>query len=132
MMLANRSIPRSTVIPELAYQDVGEAIAWLCDAFGLTLRLRIANHRAQLNVREGLRGGNSRAENARGALMRALSLEIGPGSAGGGSHGGPGPEPARAPGADKEACPPARGAGRPGGPLAFGSRRTDHRPSRET
>ena len=52
-MLANRSIPRSTVIPELAYPDVGEAIDWLCDAFGFTLRLRIANHRAQLNVGDG-------------------------------------------------------------------------------
>lgn len=50
MMLANRSMPRCTVIPELAYDDVGEAIDWLCNAFGFTLRLRIANHRAQLNV----------------------------------------------------------------------------------
>jgi uncharacterized glyoxalase superfamily protein PhnB len=52
-MLANRSIPRCTVIPELAYPDVGEAIAWLCETFGFTLRLRIANHRAQLNVGDG-------------------------------------------------------------------------------
>jgi uncharacterized glyoxalase superfamily protein PhnB len=52
-MRPNRSIPQSTVIPELAYPDVGEAITWLCDAFGLTLRLRIANHRAQLNVGDG-------------------------------------------------------------------------------
>ena len=52
-MLANRSVPRSTVIPELAYSDVGEAIAWLCETFGFTLRLRIANHRAQLNVGDG-------------------------------------------------------------------------------
>ncbi len=52
-MLANRSIPRSTVIPELAYQDVGAAIDWLCRAFGFTLRLRIGNHRAQLNVGDG-------------------------------------------------------------------------------
>ena len=50
MMLANRSMPRCTVIPELAYDDVGEAVDWLCDAFGFTLRLRIASHRAQLNV----------------------------------------------------------------------------------
>ncbi len=50
MMLANRSMPRCTVIPELAYGDVAEAIDWLCEAFGFTLRLRIANHRAQLNV----------------------------------------------------------------------------------
>jgi uncharacterized glyoxalase superfamily protein PhnB len=52
-MLANRSIPRCTVIPELAYPDVGEAAAWLCDAFGFTVRLRIANHRAQLNAGDG-------------------------------------------------------------------------------
>jgi uncharacterized glyoxalase superfamily protein PhnB len=52
-MLANRSIPRCTVIPELAYPDVGESAAWLCDAFGFTVRLRIANHRAQLNVGDG-------------------------------------------------------------------------------
>ncbi len=52
-MLANRSIPQCTVIPELAYPDIGEAIDWLCGAFGFTLRLRIANHRAQLNVGDG-------------------------------------------------------------------------------
>jgi uncharacterized glyoxalase superfamily protein PhnB len=52
-MLANRSIPRCTVIPELAYPDVGEAIDWLCNVFGFTLRIRIANHRAQLNVGDG-------------------------------------------------------------------------------
>jgi len=49
-MLTNRSIPRCAVIPELAYPDVGEAVDWLCDAFGFTLRIRIGNHRAQLNV----------------------------------------------------------------------------------
>ena len=52
-MLSNRSMPRCTVIPELAYADVGEAIDWLCDVFGFTVRLRIANHRAQLNVGDG-------------------------------------------------------------------------------
>jgi uncharacterized glyoxalase superfamily protein PhnB len=52
-MLANRSIPRCTVIPELAYPEIGEAIDWLCDAFGFSLRLRIGNHRAQLNVGDG-------------------------------------------------------------------------------
>jgi uncharacterized glyoxalase superfamily protein PhnB len=52
-MLANRSIPRSTVIPELAYRDVTEAADWLCAAFGFTVRLRIFNHRAQINVGEG-------------------------------------------------------------------------------
>lgn len=52
-MLTNQSIPRCTVIPELVYPDIGEAIDWLCDAFGFTLRLRIADHRAQLNVGDG-------------------------------------------------------------------------------
>ncbi len=52
-MPANRSIPQCTAIPELAYPDLGEAVDWLCDAFGFTLRLRIANHRAQLNVGDG-------------------------------------------------------------------------------
>jgi uncharacterized glyoxalase superfamily protein PhnB len=52
-MLTNQSIPRCTVIPELVYPDIGKAIDWLCDAFGFTLRLRIADHRAQLNVGDG-------------------------------------------------------------------------------
>ena len=52
-MLTNRSMPRSSVIPELAYPDVGRAIGWLCDVFGFTLRVRIASHRAQLNVEDG-------------------------------------------------------------------------------
>lgn len=52
-MLTNRSMPRCTVIPELAYPDVTEAADWLCNAFGFTVRLRIADHRVQLNVGDG-------------------------------------------------------------------------------
>jgi uncharacterized glyoxalase superfamily protein PhnB len=52
-MITNRSMPECTVVPELAYVDVGEAVAWLCGAFGFTVRLTIANHRAQLNVGSG-------------------------------------------------------------------------------
>jgi len=52
-MRSNRSIARATVIPVLAYPDVTEAAAWLCDAFGFTVRLRIGTHRVQLNVGEG-------------------------------------------------------------------------------
>jgi uncharacterized glyoxalase superfamily protein PhnB len=52
-MLSNRSMPRSIVIPELAYPNIGEAIDWLCKAFGFTLRIRIGDHRAQLNVDGG-------------------------------------------------------------------------------
>jgi uncharacterized glyoxalase superfamily protein PhnB len=52
-MLANRSIPRCTVIPELAYPDVEAAAAWLCNAFGFSLRIGMGSHRAQLNVGDG-------------------------------------------------------------------------------
>ena len=52
-MLSNRSMPTASVIPELAYPDVSKAIDWLCRAYGFTLRLRIGNHRAQLNIGNG-------------------------------------------------------------------------------
>jgi uncharacterized glyoxalase superfamily protein PhnB len=46
-------MPACTVIPVLGYPDVGKAIDWLCSTFGFSLRLRIAGHRAQLNVGDG-------------------------------------------------------------------------------
>lgn len=49
----NRSAPPSTVIPVVRYADVVAATRWLCDAFGFTPRLLIADHRAQLNVGDG-------------------------------------------------------------------------------
>ncbi len=52
-MLSNQSIPRATVIPVLAYPDVNQATTWLCEAFGFSVRLRIGNHRVQLNVGDG-------------------------------------------------------------------------------
>jgi len=52
-MFFNRSIPPATVIPVLAYPDVNQAAAWLCDAFGFSVRLRIGDHRVQLNVGDG-------------------------------------------------------------------------------
>ena len=52
-MLANRSMIQCAVIPELAYPGVTEAVAWLCDAFGFSIRIRMGNHRAQLNVGDG-------------------------------------------------------------------------------
>ncbi|OGO27382.1 MAG: glyoxalase [Chloroflexi bacterium RBG_16_54_11] len=45
---ANRSMPPGVIIPELIYDDLETAVAWLCRAFGFVERLRIANHRAQL------------------------------------------------------------------------------------
>jgi uncharacterized glyoxalase superfamily protein PhnB len=46
----NRSAPPNTVIPIVRYPDVVAATHWLCDAFGFTPRVLIADHRAQLNV----------------------------------------------------------------------------------
>jgi len=52
-MLVNRSIPQCTVIPELSYPNMDDAINWLSAAFGFTLRVRIGDHRAQMNVGDG-------------------------------------------------------------------------------
>jgi uncharacterized glyoxalase superfamily protein PhnB len=52
-VIANRSVPQASVIPELAYSDVTEAAEWLCEAFGFTERLRIGNHRFQLLFGDG-------------------------------------------------------------------------------
>ncbi len=46
--LANRSMPPGAIIPELAYDDVDTATAWLCATFGFRERLRIGDHRRQL------------------------------------------------------------------------------------
>lgn len=52
-MLRNRSMPAATVIPVLVYEDVEEAVEWLCDAFGFVEHVRVENHRAQLGVGDG-------------------------------------------------------------------------------
>jgi len=49
-MISNRSVPKSTVIPEIAYPDVTTAADWLAAAFGFRVRLRIGNHRIQMTV----------------------------------------------------------------------------------
>jgi uncharacterized glyoxalase superfamily protein PhnB len=52
-MRTNRSMPSSTIIPVLRYADVPQAVAWLCRSFGFAQRLRIGDHRVQLQVGEG-------------------------------------------------------------------------------
>jgi uncharacterized glyoxalase superfamily protein PhnB len=49
-MLTNRSMPVGAVIPVLGYDDVDEAITWLCETFGFTERWRAGSHRAQLAI----------------------------------------------------------------------------------
>lgn len=76
-MLPNRSIPNCTVIPELDYPDVGQAVDWLRDAFGFTLRVRIANHRAQMNVGDGAVVVTERAggDGGRAVLVRVENVD---------------------------------------------------------
>jgi uncharacterized glyoxalase superfamily protein PhnB len=52
-VLENRSSPRPSVIPVLAYAGVREAAEWLCRAFGFRERLRIGEHRVQLVYGDG-------------------------------------------------------------------------------
>lgn len=49
----NRSMPNAEVIPELAYDDVEKATDWLCSTFNFSLRIKIADHRAQINIGTG-------------------------------------------------------------------------------
>jgi uncharacterized protein (DUF952 family)/uncharacterized glyoxalase superfamily protein PhnB len=51
--LDNRTMPATVVIPQLVYDDVAEAIGWLCDAFGFSVRWQAGDHRAQLEVPGG-------------------------------------------------------------------------------
>ena len=74
-MRVNRSMPAAEVIPVLGYPNVEEAAAWLCDAFAFTVRLRIADHRVQLNVGLGAvvvaRSPGGRAGSARAGESHA-------------------------------------------------------------
>jgi len=68
-------MPRSVVIPELAYPDIASAIDWLCNAFGFALRIRMGDHRAQLNVGNG--GAVVLIETGAGVALRtALMVRV--------------------------------------------------------
>jgi uncharacterized glyoxalase superfamily protein PhnB len=72
--MQNRSIPDTTVMPELGYPDVLEAAGWLCRAFGFRERLRIGNHRVQLVFGDGalilVEGETGAAPTGRAVLVR--------------------------------------------------------------
>ena len=68
-MIRNRSIPQVPVIPVLAYANANEAAAWLCEAFGFSVRLRVDTHRVQLNVGEGAVIVRELRENEMGAPL---------------------------------------------------------------
>lgn len=52
-MIANRSVPTSTVLPHVAYRNVVEAIAWLSNAFGFTEHYRYGDPISGAQVRAG-------------------------------------------------------------------------------
>lgn len=52
-MKQNLSMPQAQVIPELSYPDVVAATQWLVTTFGFSVRLRIGDHRAQLEFGTG-------------------------------------------------------------------------------
>ena len=52
-MIGNRSMPPCTMIPVLGYDDVAEAVEWLCETFGFRERWRLDTHRAQVAVGDG-------------------------------------------------------------------------------
>ncbi|MDQ2768568.1 MAG: glyoxalase [Gemmatimonadota bacterium] len=76
-MKSNRSIPASTVVPVLAYPNVREAATWLCDAFGFTVRVRIADHRVQLNVGDGAMVVAERRAGASGECAMRVLVRVG-------------------------------------------------------
>ena len=79
-MITNRSMPPGIIIPELAYEDVGIAAAWLCKMFGFKERLRIGDHRYQLTFGDAsivvieLRG--ERAPGASQLLTHSVMVHI--------------------------------------------------------
>ena len=79
-MVRNRSFPPGTVIPELAYADVVEASAWLCEAFGFTERLRIGTHRVQLVFGDGavvaIEGGTAEGGATHGVLVHVDDADV--------------------------------------------------------
>ena len=49
-MINNTSIPKNTIISVLKYPDIDEAINWLIQYLGFSLRVKVGDHRAQMNV----------------------------------------------------------------------------------
>jgi uncharacterized glyoxalase superfamily protein PhnB len=68
-VIANRSIPPGSVIPELAYAEVGAAADWLCQAFGFRVRLRIGQHRVQLVRVDDADRHHQQARSARAQIL---------------------------------------------------------------
>jgi uncharacterized glyoxalase superfamily protein PhnB len=53
-MVINRTTGSASVVPELVYPDVEQAIDWLCGAFGFSELWRAGAHRARLSFGNGV------------------------------------------------------------------------------
>jgi uncharacterized glyoxalase superfamily protein PhnB len=53
-MLISRTTGSASIVPELVYADVGEAVDWLCAAFGFTELWRADGHRARVALGNGV------------------------------------------------------------------------------
>ena len=53
-MVINRTTGSASVVPELVYADVEQAIDWLCEAFGFKELWRAGGHRARLAFGNGV------------------------------------------------------------------------------
>jgi uncharacterized glyoxalase superfamily protein PhnB len=54
VMLINRTTGSASVVPELVYVDVEQAVDWLCAAFGFTELWRAGGHRARIAFGNGV------------------------------------------------------------------------------
>lgn len=54
VMLINRTTGSASVVPELVYVDVGQAVDWLCKAFGFTELWHAGGHRARIALGNGM------------------------------------------------------------------------------
>ena len=52
-MLISRTTGSASVAPELVYANVGEAVDWLCEAFGFIELWRADGHRARVAFGNG-------------------------------------------------------------------------------
>jgi uncharacterized glyoxalase superfamily protein PhnB len=53
-MLINRTTGSASIVPELVYPDVAQAVDWLCEAFGFAEAWRAGNHRARVTFGNGV------------------------------------------------------------------------------
>jgi uncharacterized glyoxalase superfamily protein PhnB len=76
--MKNRSMPESSIIPVLGYENVPKAVEWLCRVFGFVERLRIGEHRAQLIFGNGaivVAGRHSDVHSTDSIMMRAENID---------------------------------------------------------